>query len=588
LNQGTHSKGETMPKLPIGLEELSQIRSDDFVYADKTKFLYQLIMQKSPYFLSRPRRFGKTLLVSTLKAILQGRKELFNGLWIGSSDYDWVPHPVINLKMNGLDSRSVKKMENSLIFDLKSIAEQEKVKIDKTSTDIAFKSLFQRLHDKYGKRVAILIDEYDAPILNQIDNPKLCEDIRDSLKIFYDILKAVNNFRGFTFITGVTKFAKSSIFSTLNNLVDLTLHKEYASICGFTIEEFDAIFPDFVNSMLSTLITYEALPKGATYLDLKKLILAWYDGYTWDGVTKILNPWAILELFDKQSFGDYWCATGGKPSFLVSLAKSGKINFNAFKTLNPIKETMNIIELGTELKIVPLMFQAGYLTVSHVDMSKLVPQYYLDYPNLEVKSGIISLFLSIDLIENPLIAVEHCKIMHQSLVDLDATGFANSFGKYLACFSFSIHEHHESFYHALFQSAMFLAGVKIDSEGSIGDGKFDAYYKASKNLEFVFEIKYCPLKNVRKRDKSIVRTQIMDNNNDDNSYEQPIDEGLLQTMQNNAALAMKQIEENQYTKPFKGTESQIYKVALVVGGRTNVLAVFKKEVDTTPFKKIKK
>jgi hypothetical protein len=318
-----------MKKLPIAVADFSTIRQRDYIYADKTEFLYNLFEYDCPYFLSRPRRFGKSLLVSTLKAILQKRRELFEGLWIEKSDYDWQSVPVIYLSMNGIETESVAIVKDGLMDDLQSIAEREGLVLRGVTPTAMFKSLFEKLYNKYKQKVAVLIDEYDAPITKQLDNITLANEIRSTLRDFYDVLKAKEEIRGFTFITGVTRFTKTSIFSTLNNLVDLTLNKKYATICGFTISELDNLFKEHMKETLASLKSDGVLAPESTSSELKELILKWYDGYSWDGQTRVLNPWSLLSFFDLQIFDDYWTQSGGQPSFLIKLIQSGQVSVSS-------------------------------------------------------------------------------------------------------------------------------------------------------------------------------------------------------------------------------------------------------------------
>ncbi|MDR0548370.1 MAG: AAA family ATPase, partial [Deltaproteobacteria bacterium] len=221
-----------MKEIPIGIADFFEIRQENYFYADKTESLYNLLGGETPYFLSRPRRFGKTLLVSALEAILEGRRELFKGLWIDSSDYDWTPNPVVHLSLTSIVTTSVEDLNRDLSAYLQNIAKLAGLTIYETNPTTFFRTLITDLYLKYNRKVAVLIDEYDAPILAQIERPELAKEIRDATSSFYAVLKNVEKYRGFTFITGVTKFSKTSIFSSLNNFEDLTLDKNYATICG--------------------------------------------------------------------------------------------------------------------------------------------------------------------------------------------------------------------------------------------------------------------------------------------------------------------------------------------------------------------
>ncbi|MDR0620532.1 MAG: AAA family ATPase [Deltaproteobacteria bacterium] len=558
-----------MKKLPIGMTKISEIIANDCIYADKTRHIYDLLRLDYPFFLSRSRRFGKTLLVDTLEAVLRGQRDIFKGLWIYGSDYDWTPNPVIRLSVDGLNTKNVETVENSLIQDLHSIAESEELVLSGSSPSSLFKRLIEGLQAKYGRNVAVLIDDYDKPVLDNIGKPELAGAIRKTLMHFYGILKAVTS-RGFTFITGVTEFTQTSIFSELNDLFHITLDEEYSDICGFTVNELDSLFPKYMENTLERLKSDGVLPIDAEMADLRKLILEWYDGYSWDGETRVFNPWSILHFFEKGRFDDSWSQTG-VPSFVANLVKTGKISLRDIIPDYPITSSANRFELGDDLKPVPLLFQAGCLTVGRVDMTGGSPVYYLRFPNLEVKAGIVPLLLGFEPIATPLVAQRQCQAMRDALVDLDADKFQESFGSFLAGFAHSVHESHQAYYHRQFISAMSFAGCEIGSECFVDADKFDAHWKVSDQLGFVFEIKYVP----QKTDKGHERTERQ----------------LKNEMVAAAETAMGKIEKMGYAEQYKRAASyrlpwalrgglpgaQLYKAAIVVGGRTNVLIQFKKE-----------
>ncbi|MDR0676035.1 MAG: ATP-binding protein [Elusimicrobiota bacterium] len=549
-----------MNPLSLGLDSFKHLIDDKSIYIDKTMFLYEILKRYKPYFLSRPRRFGKTLLVDTLYNILKGNKELFNGLWIYDADYNWKRYPVINLSLASINDESITTVKEGLINKLLTIANLEKIALRGTNYVDIFEALIVDLNVKYNLPVAILIDEYDAPIVKQIEELSLAIEMQNTLKRFYAVLKAVNDQRGFIFITGVSKFAQTSIFSALNNLEDITLSPKYSTICGITEAELDRLYPQYMQNMLDSLKNDKAMKPEATISDLKELIFQWYDGYSWDGVTSVLNPWSILNMFNTNFFGDYWSRTGGVPSFLVNLIRSGMVDVMEFKDLETINDTLNIIQLGNELESIPILFQTGYLTVDKIFKTSGNPEFSLKIPNLEVKTSIIPLLLSLKSIKQPLDAQQNAIKMLNSIIAMDVTGFQDAFGNFLSDFSYSTHESHEAYYHSLFKAAMYLAGEKIDHEVSVGDGKYDASYQAPDGTRFIFEIKYCPFEKTNERTK-IGKATASD----------------LNKMNNLAMTALKQIDNQNYTKPYRGLGNKIYKVALVVGGRTEVLVKFEEE-----------
>ncbi|MDR1487139.1 MAG: AAA family ATPase, partial [Deltaproteobacteria bacterium] len=354
-----------MKKIPIGIADFAEIRreQENFFYADKTKLLYQLVKSRFPYFLSRPRRFGKTLLVNTLEHILLGHRELFKGLWIDKSDYDWTPYPVISLEMNSIKSSSPELMTASLLYYLDQIAKDEDVDIlQAPDTSQAFSALIKRLNKKYSQKVAVLIDEYDAPIIKNLNQPSLADTIRQELADFYGTLKTLSGKLGHIFITGVSRFTKASIFSSLNNLIDLTLIPDFVDICGLNSSEFESLLEEFQENSLAALIADGTIAPASSKDDLKKLILNWYDGYSWDGKTKVLNPWSVFSFFYFNLISCFWYASG-TPKFLKDLFGSKKMEFDLVKEPLFYDQTWNEIDKVDILDPAVVLFQTGYLTV---------------------------------------------------------------------------------------------------------------------------------------------------------------------------------------------------------------------------------
>jgi hypothetical protein len=307
--------------------------------------------------------------------------------------------------------------------------------------------------------------------------------------------------------------------------------------------------------------------------DLRRLILEWYDGYSWDGETRVLNPWSILNAFYNNMFGDYWSRTGGLPSFLANLVKTGLVNFKAFKAEEAITDMMNAIELGEKLKPIPILFQSGYLTVDRVDETDGVAQYGLRIPNLEVKAGLLPLLMSLEPVYNPLEAKTEADNMLKSLNERDAAGFQDAFGAFLSQVPYSAQENQEPspkapeakmkaleaserYYHTIFQAAMIMAGAEVKTEVSADDGAIGDYCRAPDGTRYIFVIKRCPL---------------------DRPNELKATEEDWLKMRQMAEAALSQIEGRKRARRLLGTGHDIYKVALVVGRRTEVLAEFKKE-----------
>jgi hypothetical protein len=252
-----------MRGLPLGKADFATIRKKGNYYADKTGLLYRLATDENPTFLSRPRRFGKTLLVSTLKYILQGRRDLFKGLWIDSSDYDWNPYPVLKLEMNVVGGNDVTTMNRNLSKRMVNLAILDDIVLMEDDTpSIMLETLLILLFKKYGQKVAVLIDEYDAPIIEHIHDSAKADEFRIALKRFFGVLKTYGEVIGHIFITGVSRFTKTSIFSELNNLRDITLESEFSSICGLTGTDLEDLLVELGDSTLKTLIGKQRMPHG--------------------------------------------------------------------------------------------------------------------------------------------------------------------------------------------------------------------------------------------------------------------------------------------------------------------------------------
>ncbi|MDR2140440.1 MAG: ATP-binding protein, partial [Deltaproteobacteria bacterium] len=496
-----------MKFIPYGIDSFSEIRQGNYIYVDKTRLLYELVRHKIPYFLSRPRRFGKTLTVSSLKAILEGRRDLFKGLWIDSSDYDWRPYPVIHLSLSSVKTDSLDSVNKALLSRLKIIARREKLSFsganpdnesspddvanldDEDSSEIFFLSLIEALYYKYNRsRVAILIDEYDTPILSSIAKPGLANEIRQLLKKFYGVLKDSAEYRGFTFITGVTRLTKTSIFSDLNNLMDLTVNDDYAAICGLTLEEFDAIFQERLEHTLIKMKSKGRLEPATTVAELRAKILEWYDGYSWDGQTRVLNPWSLLNFFNVARFSNFWFKSG-TPTFLVNLIRARRMSLSFFQADNYISEALNNVEVDN-FEPGPLMFQTGYLTI-RTDSPPKGENYNLVFPNLEVKASLAPLLLSLETpLEDQLLMKRQALAVKTCLFKRDESGFQAAFASFIANFPYQIQQAKEFFYQALFISAMALADQYFESELSVGGGRIDLHLKEPQGDDYVIEIKY--------------------------------------------------------------------------------------------------
>ena len=302
-----------MKKLPLGLQSFRKIVDGDYVYVDKTQYIYNLINNGCYYFLSRPRRFGKSLLLDTIAEAMSGNKELFKDLFIYDSDYNFEKYPVLRLDMSNIANETPEILKEELSGELNKRVKSEGFDFEYSTPSAVFKNLIEALCKKYGQRVVVLIDEYDKPILDHIINTETAEANRKVLSGFYGVMKSLDACLRLTFITGVTKFTKTSIFSEMNNLLDLTLTKKYSNICGIAVDDLAEYFGEHIEN-LATLNSFKR------YSNIHDEILAWYDGYSWDGETRVINPFSLLSFFEQERFSSFWYASG-TPKFLMDLIK---------------------------------------------------------------------------------------------------------------------------------------------------------------------------------------------------------------------------------------------------------------------------
>ncbi|MCL2153585.1 MAG: AAA family ATPase, partial [Oscillospiraceae bacterium] len=367
-----------MKKLPIGIQTFSKIIEGDYAYADKTQHIYNLINNASYYFLSRPRRFGKSLLLDTIGEVFKGNKELFRGLWIYGSDYSFEKYPVIRLDMSNIPNETPDILKNSLMRELNHLAKKEDVEIIGDEPADLFKRLIECLHAKYGKKTVVLIDEYDKPIIDHLFEIPAAEANRMVVKGFYGVLKSMDPHLKFTFLTGVSKFVKTSVFSELNNLTDITMVEKYTNICGISADELDTLFGEHIESL-------RPLRAFQNCNNIHDEIIRWYDGYSWDGINRVINPFSLLSLFVQKKFGAFWYASGN-PKFLIDLIKKNPNEFLNLKTLEMTEQTLDAADFN-KLEAKPLLFQTGYLTVKDVVYNGVAPSYMLEAPNLEVREA---------------------------------------------------------------------------------------------------------------------------------------------------------------------------------------------------------
>ena len=374
----------TERKLPIGIQGFEGLRNDGYIYVDKTEYIYRLVHEGKPYFLSRPRRFGKSLLLSALKAYWEGKKELFSGLAIekledGNPDA-WKSYPVFCFDFNGVNYQQQGALEEALNIQLKRLEKIFNLENAQNSLGERFQDLLIAAREKTGLRCVILIDEYDKPLLDVIENMELQQHNNEVFKGFFSTLKSFDEYIQFVFITGVSKFHKVSIFSDLNQLRDISMSEDFAGICGITDSEISMYFTAETAAI--------AKRRKMSVEECRKALRKQYDGYRFHpDADAVYNPYSLLCAFQDKDFGSYWFETG-TPTFLIHQLRKNHFDVRSFtdKTLYADEATLKDYT-GDSLDPIPLLYQTGYLTI--VDYDSKRRRYTLGFPNEEVKYGFL-------------------------------------------------------------------------------------------------------------------------------------------------------------------------------------------------------
>jgi Predicted AAA-ATPase/PD-(D/E)XK nuclease superfamily len=466
-----------MKNLPIGIQTLVQIRAKNGVYVDKTPLIHQLVTSGTYYFLSRPRRFGKSLTVSTLKELYLGNKPIFEGLWIYDK-WDWSKtNPVIHISFDELDYKQL-GLDTVISNELKKWAKHYKVRLTNKSIKSQFKELLEKVSKKHGQ-IALLIDEYDKPIIDFLEKSEIEQGKanRDILREFYSVLKNSGDLLELVFITGISKFAKVSLFSHLNNLMDITLSQDYATLTGYTQEEVVVYFDEYLSKIeLHLNISREVLLEN---------MRTWYNGYSWDGVTRVYNPFGTLSFLADRQFKNFWFATGS-PNFLIEqMRKHARFDVENSVVNNRILDKYDIENIA----LIPLLFQTGYLTVKSMDA--MTGNMVLDYPNKEVRESMYE-FLIDDLSRNVhRVHTGHTiEDLNQAFLTKDLPKVKRILNALLADLPNEVFEkQREGLYHGLIHLIFSYLGQFVNSEVHSSQGRADAVVQTLTDI-FIFEFKF--------------------------------------------------------------------------------------------------
>jgi Predicted AAA-ATPase/PD-(D/E)XK nuclease superfamily len=481
-----------MKKLPIGIQTFEKIRTENFLYVDKTEQIHRLITSGDYFFLSRPRRFGKSLTLSTIRAIYEGKRELFENLWI-YDQWDWhQTRPVIHIQFNEI-GYNTGGLENALHRMLDRLAEQHGIVFRETLYDQKFRELLEKLGAAKGKAV-VLIDEYDKPLIDYLEKEELPVAFAHQkiLKNFYSILKSADPYIELLLITGVSKFSKVSIFSDLNNLTDITLDPSVADLTGYTQAELEGTFADWI-----ALCLQKKLAPDRESLLAK--IKTWYNGYTWDSDIFVYNPFSILNFFRMSKFEDYWFKTG-TPSFLIKkLEETGYFNLNELQASASLLESYSLDNLDVRA----LLFQTGYLTIRKYDPDRNF--YTLGYPNREVEQALTNHLIGALLHHSPTVSVSPVLQLETAFTNNDmarVVAIINAMLKDVPSLLFDGGKEH--FYHALVHLHFRYLGFFIQSEVHTSDGRMDAVVHTATHI-YILEFKIdqsaeAALQQIRKKD----------------------------------------------------------------------------------------
>ncbi len=497
-------------KYPIGIQNFEKLRRDGYYYVDKTEILYRLVTDGQYYFLSRPRRFGKSLLISTLEAYFEGKKELFTGLAIEGLVKEWKKYPVIHLDLNAKkfdESSDLIRLVDRQLLVYENVYGKEYT--DETIDD-RFVSLIRNIYEKTGSRVVILVDEYDKPLLQTINNPELQENYRNILKAFYGVLKTMDGYIRFALLTGVTKFGKVSVFSDLNNLQDVSLDERYADICGISENELKDNFSEDIKNLADA--------NGQTYDEACITLKENYDGYHFNPWTSygIYNPFSLLNTFAKTRYGSYWFETG-TPTYLAELLKTSNYDLQEIEHVETDSDTIDSI--FTDNNPLPVIYQSGYLTIKGYDQE--FGLFTLGFPNKEVEEGFMKFLMPYYADVDKSKSAFEIKKFVSDIKSGNIDGFMARLKSFLAGCNYDLALDIERHYQNVLYIVFKLAGFYTQVEYRTSNGRIDLVIQTADYI-YVMEFK----------------------------------------LDGSAEEAMAQIEEKQYALPFAADSRKVYKIGV--------------------------
>ena len=451
-----------MKKLPIGIQTFKNLIEEGYAYVDKTRFVAELTDRNKYYFLSRPRRFGKSLLLSTFKSAFEGQRELFQGLHL-YDNWNWEQvNPVVHISFGSGVARSVQELRITFDEILYDHAQHYNIKYAKKSLKGRFSELIMTLKAAFNQKVVVLIDEYDKPILDSIHKPEPAIEIREELKNYYSVLKDSEPYLRLVFITGVSKFSKVSLFSGLNNLKDITLSPEYSALCGYTQQDLETVFADYLEDV-----------------DLNQ-VRTWYNGYNWLG-EKVYNPFDILLYLDSGRFSSYWFETG-TPTFLLKLLEARKYPVPELNKLQVGESLLGSFDVD-RIEVENLLFQTGYLTLAGQETLGGMRRYTLCYPNQEVRQSLADYILSY-FTTTPVVQQNNAFALYETLESNDFKRLHQLFYAFFASIPYDWYQKqqaagYEAYYASVVYCYFAATGIDVRPEMHTNKGRVDlvVYFK---------------------------------------------------------------------------------------------------------------
>ena len=512
-----------MQKLPIGVQSFTRLRQKDYIYVDKTELIYRLMNVGEFVFLARPRRFGKSLLTTTLQEIFRGNRALFHGLWI-EDKIDWQPRPVVLINFNDLDYRS-QTLESALITYMDELGALHGIALTATHYKDKFRELIVRL--SVEQKVVLLIDEYDKPITDLLENEEKVQENVATLKNFYSVLKSTAaEHLHFTLLTGVSKYGKISVFSDLNNLLDITLDRRFATLLGYTQTELEHYFSAYIDRLAETY--------NMSRPEMLAQIARWYNGYSWDGVHTLYVPFSTLVFLEQQTFANHWFSTA-TPSFLIKLLRKEAIPAYELERVGggaALVESADVNNISAHA----LLFHTGYLTVKQV-RSGIGGQatYILGYPNFEVAQA-FQQYLLADYLDKPAsrLASTILQRLDDALRSQNVEGFIAVLKSTFASIPYTIFLPQEAYYHSLVYLLLKLLGFTIHAEPLTNLGRIDAVLELAETV-YIIEFK-------------------------------------MQSSQENAQTALQQIRDKQYDLPYRNQGKAILLLGIAFDSASRTVA----------------